>query len=86
VRARRLILLVLIVVVAASLPLLILSAWRPEGAATGEGTSALVDGPANAVEWLGVVFAWAACLLLLATFLRRKRPQESTEEAVWEEE
>ena len=85
-RARRLILFLLIVVVACSLPLLLASAWRPEGAETGEGTNALVEGPANAIEWLGVVFVWAVVLFLLTTFVRRKRPGPTTEQEVWEEE
>ena len=85
-RARRLILFALIAVVACSLPVLLASAWRPEGAQTGEGTSALVDGPANAIEWLGVVFVWGVVLLLLTTFVRRKRPGPTPEQEIWDDE
>ena len=85
-RARRLILLVVTVAVALSLPVLVASAWRPEGPASGEGTSALADGPANAVQWLGVVFVWAACLLLLLSRVRAKAPVETVDREVWDEE
>lgn len=79
-------LFVLIALVACSLPLLLASAWRPEGAETGEGTNALVEGPANAIEWLGVVFVWAVVLCVLVTFVRRKRPEPTADQEVWEEE
>ncbi len=85
-RVRRLILFVLIALVACSLPLLVASAWRPEGAATGEGTNALVEGPANAIEWLGVVFVWAVVLFLLLTSLRRKRPEPAADQELWGDE
>lgn len=85
-RARRLILLGLTVAVGLSLPVLVASAWRPEGAASGDGTSALVDGPANAVQWLGVVFVWAACLLLLLSRVRAKAPAERVDREMWDDE
>ncbi|MDP8975609.1 MAG: hypothetical protein M3N28_04445 [Actinomycetota bacterium] len=85
-RARRFVLLVLTAVVAVALPLLLASAWRPEGAESGEGTNALIEGPANAVGWLGVVFVWAVVLFLLVTFVRRRPPEPSAERELWEEE
>ena len=80
------VLFVLIALVACSLPLLVASAWRPEGAETGEGTNALVEGPANAIEWLGVVFVWAVVLLLLVTSLGRKRAQPAADQDLWDDE
>ena len=80
------VLFVLIALVACSLPLLVASAWRPEGAETGEGTNALVEGPANAIEWLGVVFIWAVVLLLLVTSLGRKRAQPTADQDLWDDE
>ncbi len=78
--------MVLIAVVAVSLPVLLASAWRPEGSESGEGTNALIEGPANAIEWLGVVFVWAVVLFLLVTFVRRRPPEPNAERELWEED
>ncbi len=86
VRARRWLLVVLTAAVAVSFPILVASAWRPEGEEPKEGIDALIEDPANAVGWLVVAFTWVVALVILIGILRRRRHEPGVEAEGWDDE
>jgi hypothetical protein len=86
VRVRRWMLVVLTVAVAVSFPLLVASAWRPEGEEPKEGIDSLIEDPANAVGWLVVAFAWVVALVVLIGLIRRRRQEPGAEVEAWDDE
>lgn len=85
-RVRRWLLVGLTVAVAVSFPLLVASAWRPEGEEPQEGIDALIEDPANAVGWLVVAFAWVVALVILVGVVRRRRHDPGAEAEAWGDE